>query len=300
MVLPDGTFSLNPFCQGPDPSSRSCTQNLPGVGTLFASASLVSLQAVARVDLTANYAYNSSALVRYWMEISTTSGSNRQVPLRITRNGSTEVGGAGRNTATAAVSINDTQGSLGNACSGNPLFQDCNSNTLPHSFSGQTSINLGPGVYHVDIGVSAGVNGNGGGTASSFAHAWADPYIEIDQAFLDLYPGQYSLSFSGNIALDVPLTRDRPVDLLRQNAPNPFDGSTQIVYSLAAATKVTLKVYDVAGRERATLLRNELQGPGTHQIEFHGHGLESGIYLYRLQTGRTVATKTMVLFKGRP
>lgn len=260
----------------------------------------MSLQAVARVDLSANFAYNSSASVRYWMEITSNTGSNRQVPLRITRNGSTEVGGLGRNTAVATIGINDSP-ILGYACSGNPLFQDCNSNTLPHSFSGPTTIYLGPGVYKVDIGVSAYVNGNGGGSQASFAYAWADPYIEIDQAFLDLYPGEYSLSFSGNVTnppLDVPTpTGDRPADLLRQNAPNPFEGSTQIVFSLAAAAKVTLKVYDLAGRERATLLRNELRGPGLHQIEFHGHGLESGIYLYRLQAGRTVETKRMVLLQ---
>ncbi|MDR3626693.1 MAG: T9SS type A sorting domain-containing protein, partial [Ignavibacteriaceae bacterium] len=59
---------------------------------------------------------------------------------------------------------------------------------------------------------------------------------------------------------------------------------------------VTLKVYDVLGREVSTLINNE-QNSGSHEVIFDGSKLSSGIYFFRLQTGNYTATNKMILMK---
>ena len=84
--------------------------------------------------------------------------------------------------------------------------------------------------------------------------------------------------------------------VLYQNYPNPFNPATRIQYSVAGSQKVMLKVYDVLGREVATLV-NEQKSPGTYEVNFDGSKLASGIYYYRLQSGNNIAVKKMVMIK---
>ena len=81
-----------------------------------------------------------------------------------------------------------------------------------------------------------------------------------------------------------------------QNYPNPFNPSTVIGYRLAAAAFVTLKVYDLTGKEVAVLV-NELQTAGYYKTEFNGSNLPSGTYLYRLEAGKYISEKKMTLIK---
>jgi len=82
---------------------------------------------------------------------------------------------------------------------------------------------------------------------------------------------------------------------LRQNYPNPFNPSTVISYSLPANAPVTLKIYDVLGREVKTLV-NERQAAGNHSVTLNASGLASGVYFYQLQTnGKALAKKLMVI-----
>ena len=85
---------------------------------------------------------------------------------------------------------------------------------------------------------------------------------------------------------------------LSQNYPNPFNPSTSIQYAVGSRQLVTLKVYDILGSEKATLV-NEEKEPGNYRAEFNtrDYQLASGIYLYRLQAGSYVETKKMVLMK---
>jgi hypothetical protein len=83
---------------------------------------------------------------------------------------------------------------------------------------------------------------------------------------------------------------------LEQNYPNPFNPSTNIKYQIPSTNFVTLKVYDVLGREVATLV-NEVKQPGTYAVPFDGSGMASGIYFYKLQTGGFVDVKRMILLK---
>jgi hypothetical protein len=83
---------------------------------------------------------------------------------------------------------------------------------------------------------------------------------------------------------------------LYQNYPNPFNTSTQVAFDLPMAGPVTLKVFDLLGREVAKLV-DGLNAPGYHSILFDGSNLPSGIYLYRIETGSVHEAKKMVLLK---
>ena len=85
---------------------------------------------------------------------------------------------------------------------------------------------------------------------------------------------------------------------LEQNYPNPFNPSTTINYNLSEKSFVSLKVYDILGKEIATLV-NEEQKPGSYNIQFSivNRQLTSGIYFYRLQTGSYNQVRKMVLNK---
>jgi hypothetical protein len=65
---------------------------------------------------------------------------------------------------------------------------------------------------------------------------------------------------------------------------------------LAVGSFVTLKVYDILGREVKTLV-NELQSAGNHSVTFNAEGLSTGIYLYRIEAGNFTETKKLLLLK---
>lgn len=83
---------------------------------------------------------------------------------------------------------------------------------------------------------------------------------------------------------------------LWQNFPNPFNSTTTIDYYLAATSLVTLRVYDLLGRELATLVEGE-ETQGTKRVRFNADWLASGVYLYRLNVGEAVSSRMMLLLK---
>ncbi len=84
--------------------------------------------------------------------------------------------------------------------------------------------------------------------------------------------------------------------VLSQNYPNPFNPTTKINFSIKVASFTTLKVYDIVGREVATLVNERLQR-GSYETTFDGRGLASGVYLYRLQAGSFIETKKLLLLR---
>ena len=83
---------------------------------------------------------------------------------------------------------------------------------------------------------------------------------------------------------------------LFQNYPNPFNPVTKINFAIQKQGLVTLKVYDMLGREVAALV-NEFKQAGYYSIDFNASGLSSGIYFYRLQANDFRDIKKMVLIK---
>jgi hypothetical protein len=115
--------------------------------------------------------------------------------------------------------------------------------------------------------------------------------------------------YDWNVAFttDVEQTSGLPSDFsLVQNYPNPFNPSTTIRYTIPNVTlspdkngkgsRVQLKVYDVLGKEVATLV-NEEKPAGQYEVNFDAGNLSSGVYFYKLQAGSFVETKKMILLK---
>jgi hypothetical protein len=83
---------------------------------------------------------------------------------------------------------------------------------------------------------------------------------------------------------------------LSQNYPNPFNPATTITYVVAAREFVELRIYDLLGRELATLASG-LAEPGRYEVTWNAAGKASGVYYYRLQSGEVVLTRRMILTK---
>ncbi len=83
---------------------------------------------------------------------------------------------------------------------------------------------------------------------------------------------------------------------LAQNFPNPFNPSTMIRFGIPQNSFVTLKIYDMLGREVATLVNDNLNA-GTYDVDFNAVNLSSGVYFYRITTGEFTQIKKMTLIK---
>jgi hypothetical protein len=98
---------------------------------------------------------------------------------------------------------------------------------------------------------------------------------------------------------DVPLLDGIPIPgrfTMDQNYPNPFNPSTQINYRLPERSTVRLRVFDVLGKEVATLVNTEQDG-GNHSVQFEAEGLRSGVYFYTLTAGKFSSTRKMLLVR---
>ena len=84
--------------------------------------------------------------------------------------------------------------------------------------------------------------------------------------------------------------------ILAQNYPNPFNPTTQITYELPQAEHVRLEVYDMTGRQLATLVDGQVSA-GSHTVSFDAQNLASGVYIYRLQAGGQLLTRQLTLIK---
>jgi photosystem II stability/assembly factor-like uncharacterized protein len=85
--------------------------------------------------------------------------------------------------------------------------------------------------------------------------------------------------------------------ILLQNYPNPFNPTTIIEFELPERTNVSLKIYDVLGKEIKSLIKNEIRNQGKYEVNFNGKDLASGVYIYRLRTDEFSISKKMLLLK---
>ena len=89
---------------------------------------------------------------------------------------------------------------------------------------------------------------------------------------------------------------------LDQNFPNPFNPATSIRYGLPEAAKVTIKVFDLLGKEVVTLLSGEQRQAGYHVVSWGGHDkngspVSTGVYFYQIVSGKFSQTRKMLLVK---
>lgn len=115
-------------------------------------------------------------------------------------------------------------------------------------------------------------------------------------------PGIYKIKAS-ELGITTSIEREESLStdyVLNQNYPNPFNPTTTIKFSIPKQDKVTLKIYDLLGKEIATLVNNELNA-GSYSVEFDAvnvsKNLSSGIYLYTLKTKNSSHTKKLMLLK---
>lgn len=178
------------------------------------------------------------------------------------------------------------------------------SGTLPNVPA--TAVAVDPFITnHVYVGTDIGVfvSTNGGEAWMSFNDGFPEAVLVAD---LVVSPSNRSLRaathsngvYERRLLSSLTAVEEMPQlpasIVLEQNSPNPFNPRTHIRFGVRGSGLVTLKVYDVLGREVATLL-NEDQAGGFKSVEFDGSGLASGVYLYQLRSGSFVETKKMVL-----
>jgi len=119
-----------------------------------------------------------------------------------------------------------------------------------------------------------------------------------------------SLNYSADGVIDLIIEEDSPQNqtvniedlitpktfTLAQNYPNPFNPNTTIEFAIPQSSNVSLKVYDMTGREVATLV-NEFRNTGNYVAIWNASGVSSGVYFYKLVSGNFVETKKMILAK---
>jgi hypothetical protein len=103
--------------------------------------------------------------------------------------------------------------------------------------------------------------------------------------------GQYDYSNIMTIEFISPLRYE-----LAQNYPNPFNPTTTIRFDVPNSSQITLKVYDILGKEIATLV-DEKKEPGSYQVQFGRGNISSGIYIYQMHSNNYVQTRKMVIVK---
>ena len=135
-------------------------------------------------------------------------------------------------------------------------------------------------VYMKDPG-DGPTNFNGGETTAPASRNWLI-YRKVTQPTVGIT----------NISTTIPSQYT-----LEQNYPNPFNPSTTIRFALPQTSNVTLKVYNLNGKEVATLINNTTVQAGTNEYRFDASNLASGIYFYKLTAGKFTDTKKMILIK---
>lgn len=159
-------------------------------------------------------------------------------------------------------------------------------------FEIQKSLNPAKGQY--DWSVVGFVPGSGT-TTKQHTYTFKDKNLSAGEYSYRLKQEDYDGSFEYSKIIEVKIN---PPDLfsLSQNYPNPFNPSTKISYRIKEKGHVYLKVFDILGKEVATLI-NKVQTPGQYNISFNGNNLPSGIYIYSLEINNKTLSKKMALLK---
>ena len=135
---------------------------------------------------------------------------------------------------------------------------------------------------------------------SDLEHNWVESlaFDKLNNLWIGTHNG-ISVYKEGGVILSAEEENNKQIPTnftLSQNYPNPFNPNTTIEYSIPKRSHVTIKVYDLLGREIATLI-NEEKPAGNYSVNFDGSDLSSGIYFYRLTASEFNQTKKLILIK---
>jgi hypothetical protein len=168
---------------------------------------------------------------------------------------------------------------------------------------------IGSKIVYMPISGDVGINlstTNGGSTwtTSSFAgtensdNAWSIFFVDANNGWFTSDDGMIGHTTNGSsTGVRNAEVNQTPLGFsLQQNYPNPFNPSTVIGYQVSSLGKVRLNVYDVLGREVATLV-NDVKPAGSYTATFNAANVPSGVYFYRLQTSSFTETKRLVVLK---
>jgi len=133
-------------------------------------------------------------------------------------------------------------------------------------------------------------------------HTLLGNWLKYGQKLLDNfeeYKGFTPQTKESNLQQSLNVPKDR---IVIQNYPNPFNPTTQIKYGIPSNSKVTVKIYDVLGKEIVTLVNNELQAAGWHNTNWdgrniNGNAVSSGIYFCRISSNSQVSTIKLMLVR---
>jgi photosystem II stability/assembly factor-like uncharacterized protein len=261
--------------------------------------------------------YKSTNSAASWVDMSSglpaTQGLATHDPIR-----KLSIQASDTNRVLAAVFLNDTAGGAYLTTNGGALWVKRSVGLPADPAPGTTprAILIRPGTtneFYIGIGTERGIyrttnaglswtSFNNGAltdtaTVRQFAYAPTSRYLYAGAAHASTatLQGVFRTQLSP-LEVRIP-PKGIPTDfVLQQNYPNPFNPGTKIEYGLPERAYVTLKVYDVLGREVATLVDKEVNA-GYHQVTFDGSKLSSGLYFYRLSAGKYTATKRLMLLK---
>lgn len=123
-------------------------------------------------------------------------------------------------------------------------------------------------------------------------------FVNSEIGWVTAYSGVILKTNTGGLlAVEQDKIKNKPSNFfLSQNYPNPFNPSTKINFSIPQTRFVTLKIYDIIGKEISTLI-NEEKPAGNYEVEFNGSNLSSGVYFYKIKAGSFINTKKFVLIK---
>ena len=134
-----------------------------------------------------------------------------------------------------------------------------------------------------------------GTTTEPKLYSFTDKNVTTGKYFYRLKQIDFDGSYNYSKIVDVELTAPDKFSL-EQNFPNPFNPATTINYQLPKSGYVTLKVYNILGREVATLV-NEQKTQGRYSVNFNASRLASGVYFYRIKAGDFIQTEKMILLR---
>jgi hypothetical protein len=154
----------------------------------------------------------------------------------------------------------------------------------------------------VSAKTASGWNGSGTVPETYYDSLWIRVQdftkAQIQNATVSLASLWYTAWFNAQVTLAVRETQlHLPENFtLHQNYPNPFNPSTRIPVMVSRTEFISLKVYDVTGKQIAVLI-DEIKLPGTYEVEWNAAGFSSGAYYYRMQSGTAIEIRKMILMK---